>query len=237
MKKTASIVAGFCLAGSLLFVAQLSFAEGYTYIDTNNGDGPVVWANTDEPADGPPIDTIIAQAKRLFPSWITEKNMLPVKAYFVKSYNEQRKQAANWQPIDHLEALMIGITEPVNGGTDYYLYNCEVHFNRAIGQTKWVVDKTESNMTLGDGTPKMGGIHLIAADGTDKTQAGIADQTRRDEEEYARAHANDNDSKKKPAEASVSSDNDKPSQPEVVVKEEKTEKKKALFNKLKGLAQ
>ncbi len=233
MKKTGLVIAGCSTIAGLALIAGLCFAEGYTFIDTNNGEGPVTWSNTDEPADGPAIATIIADAQRVFPEWINEKNMTKVKSYFVKSFNTQRKSAAEWQPIDHIEAMMVGLTAPVNGGTDYYLYNCEMHYNRPIGQTKWTVDKQESNMTLGDGTPKMGGIHLIAADGTDKTQAGIADQTRRDEEEYARIHANDNQ-KKGSGKSESSVDESKSGSSDKPAVEEKVEKKKSVLGKLKG---
>lgn len=241
MKKAAYLVIICFASASIVLLTRHAFAEGYTYIDSNTGGGAVEWTNTDDPADGPPVSTVVADAVRLFPGYISQKNLPAVKSFFVKSYNTQRKHAQDWQPIDHIEAMLVGLTAPVNADNEYYLYNCEVHYDRPIGQTKWTVDKNESTITLGDGTPKMGGIHLVASDGTDKTQAGIAEQTQREQEEYDRIHANDNSQKKRPVEESVSSSDDQSSQSSEPAQEQpkqtKSEKKKAAFNKLKGLVQ
>ncbi len=156
----------------LLVAATMSaycFADGYTYIDSNAGGINITLDNTDNPADGPPVSTFIKDAQKLFPSWVTEKNLPQPKAYYVKSYSTRRVRAASWQPIDHIEGNLIAVTKAVDSSGNYYLYNCEVHYDRPIGSNKWTVRKDESNMTLGDGKPKTNGIHLISAGNVDLT--------------------------------------------------------------------
>lgn len=222
MEKILKVFLSFCLFACLFLVADPGFAQDeYLPIDSNTGGGTVTWDNTDDPADGPTVAKIIADAKKIFPAYVKKAGLPPVKSFFVKSFNTQRKYAKDWQPIDHIEAVMVGLTSPVKG-TDYYLYNCEIHYNRPVGQSKWTVYDQETNITLGDGTPKSGGIHLIASDGTDKTQSELDAKTKSDNEEY-RNNMNSNKDKKKSGKQEVKSD------------DENTEKTKEGLNKLKGL--
>jgi len=216
----------FCLSAVLFLVSDAGFAQDeYLPIDSNTGGGTVTWDNTDNPEDGPTVAAILADAKKIFPAYVKKAGLPPVKSFFVKSFNTQRKYAKSWEPIDHIEAIMVGLTKPVKG-TDYYLYNCEIHYNRPVGQKKWTVYDQETNITLGDGTPKSGGIHLIASDGTDKTQAELDEKTKSDNEEY-RNNMNSNEDKKQSGKDDEESDEDETTIPSV---EGKVDKLKGFFN-------
>lgn len=201
MKNIAFIAVLSCLIGSLF--TSVCFGDGYTYIDSNAGGVNVELKNSDNPADGPPVATIIKDAQKLFPKYIAEAKLPAAKSFFVKDYITRKVRAASWQPIDHIEAQIIAVTKPVTADGSYYLYNCEVHYDRPIGATKWTVRKDESTITLGDGKPKTGGIHLINSKNEDLTlQQSTKDQeeankaAQKQQEEYDRQQA---DRKRRPA--------------------------------------
>ncbi|MFA5927877.1 MAG: hypothetical protein WC838_01055 [Candidatus Margulisiibacteriota bacterium] len=186
--------------------AVVCFAEGYTYIDSNAGGVNVELTNTDDPSDGPKISTVLADAKKIFPAWIKEKNVPAVKTYYVKSANELRIRAASWQPIDRIDYSLIGVTKPVDNSGNYYLYNAELRYTRSIGSKKWVVDKggNGTSITLGTGQPGDNGIHLINANNEDLTLKESIERQKREAEEYERQqeeYNKKNDKKKRaPAE-------------------------------------
>jgi hypothetical protein len=174
----------------------------YYYIDSNNGDGPVTWKNAEEPADGPTVAKIIADAKRLFPSQIKAANLPAAKSFFYKFSATGRINAESWQPIDHFDARLIALTNKINAAGDYYLYNCEIHYTRPIGKSTWTASASDSSITLGNGTPKKDSIHLIGANNVDKTLEQSKREQEREAEEY-NARMSGGDKKKRPPQESA----------------------------------
>jgi hypothetical protein len=180
---------GFVLA-LIVIGAGVCFAAGYRYVDSPAGfsaSGKVELTNAEEPADGPTVATIRKDAQKFFAPYIKEKGLPAAKAFYYKLSATGRINAESWQPIDHFDAQGIAVTKAINSAGDYYLYNWEVHYDRPVGSSKWTAAKSSSAIYLGNGTPGRNSIHLVAADGTDKTQAEIDAQTQREQEDYDRA--------------------------------------------------
>lgn len=128
--------------GTLLTMSSICFAQddddSYGAITSNAGEGKVEWTNV-EPDDGPAVATVIKDAKKLFSKEIKNKNLPPVKSFFVKAYNGSRFRAESFQPIDHTRVVLVGLTGSVDAEKNYYLYNCEIEYSRPIGAKAWTM--------------------------------------------------------------------------------------------------
>ncbi|MFA5887041.1 MAG: hypothetical protein WC863_04720 [Patescibacteria group bacterium] len=167
----------FSLIALFIFIvmtgATFANEDSYGYIgDTNAaGDADILrpeFKNTDDYATYLPNSKFINYAKQNFQKPVKAAGFPAIEAFYVKSHEGYRYQAASWQQPDKVNGNLIAITKKLADGTRY-MFNCKVAFISQPGSTSFKVYSQDSSIDVEN-------KHVIAADGTDLTQKAIMDQ-------------------------------------------------------------